>query len=44
MTVGRLLTECSSMELTMWQKFFQASARHDEERRERERLEREIDV
>lgn len=44
MTVARLLTECDSMELTLWQQYFKAAGAHDERRREQARLEREIGV
>lgn len=44
MTVGRLLQECSSVELTLWQHYLRAAAGHQESHTERRRLEQEIGV
>lgn len=42
MTVGRLLEDMTSMELTMWQHFLKADAERTQERIKREREDREI--
>lgn len=44
MTVARLLSECDSKELTLWQHYFRAEVLHAEDRKERDRLERETGV
>jgi hypothetical protein len=44
MTVARLLTECSSLELEQWRHFITADAEHEAARRERQRFERDIGV
>lgn len=43
MTVGRLLSEASSWELTAWQAYFVAESERRKEASERRKFEREIE-